>query len=250
MTVFFFHLLGRFLCKRHAPFPLAEHAWVDSNGNWGPRCLDGMMNNWVPTIMDCVRSNHDCKLITNGAETRHITFYFTNYTAKHQQRSSNTSALVANTLAFHKAHEAKNTDLQALNQKLIQRCANSLSRDQEFSAPEVVSYLMNWGDRYISHHFEPIYISSVIAMLKQMFPQLDHRDEREEEEHKDDNVSVHENDHSEFHDALYRLNWQCWKSQIRESICEITSKNMSIEEMHSKIIRSSISSSTLMTHQK
>lgn len=158
--------------------------------------------------------------------------------------------LLANTLAFHKAREAKNTDLQALNRKLIQRCANSLSCDQEFSAPEVVSYLMNWGDRYISHHFEPIYISSVIAMLKQMFPQLDHRDERDEEEHKDDNVSVHENDHSEFHDALYRLNWQCWKSQIRESICEITSKNMSIEETHSKIIRSSISSSTLMTHQK
>ncbi|KAG8216549.1 hypothetical protein J3R82DRAFT_6697, partial [Butyriboletus roseoflavus] len=55
---------------------------------------------------------------------------------------------------------------------LIQRCANSLSRDQEFSTPKVVSYLMNWGDRYISHHFKPLYMSSVIAMLKQVYPQL------------------------------------------------------------------------------
>ena len=82
------------------------------------------------------------------------------------------STLLANTLAFHHTREAQNSNIHTLNRKLIQRCANSLSREQEFSAPEVVSYLMNWGDRYISHHFEPIYITSVIAMLKRIFPEL------------------------------------------------------------------------------
>ncbi|KIK91578.1 hypothetical protein PAXRUDRAFT_149188 [Paxillus rubicundulus Ve08.2h10] len=163
---------GRLLCKRHAPFPLAESAWVDALGNWGPQRQVGMMNNWVPTLLHATRSNHDCKLITNGEETTDISFYFTNYSTKNQQHSSNSSALLARTLAFHQATERRTDDYHTLNKRLIQRCANTLSREQEFSAPEVVSYLMNWGDRYISHHFEPIYFSSVISHLQQCYPSL------------------------------------------------------------------------------
>ncbi|KAG2057767.1 hypothetical protein BDR06DRAFT_969118 [Suillus hirtellus] len=45
---------------------------------------------------------------------------------------------------------------------------------QEFSTPEVVSYLMKWDDQYISHHFETIYWTSVMSLLKKMFPTLQH----------------------------------------------------------------------------
>ncbi|KAG1751263.1 uncharacterized protein EDB91DRAFT_1078082 [Suillus paluster] len=87
---------GHMLCKRHAPFPLAPDAWIDSNGNWGPHRSYCFLNNWNLTILLATRSNHDIKLITNGDGTKHIA-----------------------------------------------------CREQEFSAPEVVSYLMGGGDRYI-----------------------------------------------------------------------------------------------------
>ncbi|KAG1906560.1 uncharacterized protein F5891DRAFT_1181971 [Suillus fuscotomentosus] len=77
-------------------------------------------------------------------------------------------------IAYHKQNEAHNSDVQLLNCRLIQRCVNSLSREQEFSAPEVVSYLVGWGDRYVSHHFETIHWSSVTSLLKKTYLQLSH----------------------------------------------------------------------------
>ncbi|KAG1766496.1 hypothetical protein EV702DRAFT_1050664 [Suillus placidus] len=163
---------GHLLCKRRAPFPLADNAWVNVDGEWGPKRTYAFMNNWNPTILLATRSNHDCKLITNGSETKHISWYISSYAVKRQQHSSNASALLAKTLAYHKQLESHNHDLNQLNKRLLQRCANSLSREQEFSAPEVMCYLMDWEDRYISHHFETIHWSSVMSLLKKTFPML------------------------------------------------------------------------------
>lgn len=44
-----------------------------------------------------------------------------------------------------------------MNKRLIQRCANALTWDQEFSGQEAINYLMGWGDRYESHHYVVIY---------------------------------------------------------------------------------------------
>jgi hypothetical protein len=54
----------------------------------------------------------------------------------------------------------------------LQRCANTLSREQEFSAPEVISYLMGWGDRFISHFFVTIYWASVCRLIKKTYPAM------------------------------------------------------------------------------
>ncbi|KAG2059474.1 hypothetical protein BDR06DRAFT_874073, partial [Suillus hirtellus] len=115
---------------------------------------------------------HNCKLIMKSGNTKHISWYISIYAAKHQQHSSNTSALLAKTITYHRQSEAHNSNLQQLNCCLIRCCANSLSCEQEFSAPEVISYLMGWGDCYISHHFEMIHWNSVVSLLKKMFPQL------------------------------------------------------------------------------
>jgi len=163
---------GRLLCKRRAPFPLAPGAWIDSNGAWGPQRTFPFLNNWNPTILLATRSNHDCKLITNGEGTKHIAWYISSYAAKRQQHSCNASALLAKTVAYHRRDEAHNSDIRTLNKRLLQRCANALSREQEFSAPEVVSYIMGWGDHYVSHPFQTIHWSSVTALLKRSFPFL------------------------------------------------------------------------------
>ena len=166
------YIKGWAQCKRKAPFQLSSSDWVDENRNWGPKRTFGFFNNWNPEILQSFRANNDIKLLTNGAAMKNIAWYITNYVAKKQHASSNTSALLAKTLAFHHTDEKKTQNIAAMNKKLIQRCGNTLSWQQEVSAPEVTSYLMGVGDRYVSHHFETVQLLPVIKSLKETFPEL------------------------------------------------------------------------------
>ena len=163
---------GRTLCKRRAPFALALDDWVDSRGGWGPKRLCEFLNNWNPPLMMTVRANHDVKLVMGAADTNVLTWYITNYASKKQQRSSNVSALLAKRVAFHSVEEERRNDLLDVNKRLIQRCANTLMRDREFSGPEIMSYLMGWGDRFESHYYVAIYTDAIIAGLKERYPGL------------------------------------------------------------------------------
>lgn len=163
---------GHWVCKRRAPFELSKDDYVEEDGIWGVKRLYPYFNTWNPAILQCIRANHDIKLITNGSDTKDITWYITNYATKKQQHSFNTSALLAKRLAFHNVQEKGNMSFTDVNKKLLSRCANTLTREQEFSGPEVVSHLMGWGDRFISHHFVPIYWSGVIFALKKTYPSL------------------------------------------------------------------------------
>ncbi|KAG2107121.1 hypothetical protein BD769DRAFT_1393042 [Suillus cothurnatus] len=162
---------GQVICKRCAPFPISKLSWIDAEGKWGPQWLHPWLNNWNPTTLLCTRSNNDVKLITNGGETKEYSWYITSYMAKKQHNTSNASALLAKAVAFHRRHEWYTSDIDLLNKCLIQRCTNTLSREQEFSAPEVISYLMGWGDRYVSHQTETIYFS-IVSLLKCQYPAL------------------------------------------------------------------------------
>lgn len=123
---------GKVICKCQVPFMRSFSDWVDEAGGWGPKRLCSFLNNWNPTIMRTVRANHDVKLIMGSdGQTATLTYYITHYATKKQQRTSNASALLAKCLAFVKKEEHKQTDLNKLNKKLIQSCANCLSRDHE-----------------------------------------------------------------------------------------------------------------------
>lgn len=162
----------RLVCKRNAPFRLAQEAWIDEHGDWNPKRLYGYFNNWCPSLLQCIRANHDIKLITNGEETKHITWYVTGYAIKDRELSANISALLAKTFAFGRFDQLRQSDLSRINKRLIERCANTLSRQQELSAPEVVNYLMGWNDRFVSHHFETIHWKSVMDLLCMTYPTL------------------------------------------------------------------------------
>lgn len=88
---------------------------------------------------------------------KNLSWYITKYATKPQELSTNTSALLAKTYVFEPPQKIRSIDLCQLNKKLMQQCANTLSWEQELSAPQVVSYLMGWGNRFISHHFETIH---------------------------------------------------------------------------------------------
>jgi len=161
-------------CKRQAPFDISTRDYIDENGTWVPKCTYAYINNWCPPIMQCIWANQDIKMITSGAERMDIAFYISMYVAncKRQENSSNASALLAKKLAFHKARERYNSGVSQLNKRLLQRCANTLTREQEFSALEVVSYLMGWGDRYISHWFVTIYWNAVASLIRKTYPDM------------------------------------------------------------------------------
>lgn len=158
-------------CKRRAPFTRADATWVKECGDWGPKRHAGYLNNWNSAMLQCTRSNEDVKLIMNGAETNSITWYITNYATKKQQHSSNISALLAKSHAF-RVKDARKAETKEANKKLIQGCANTLTRDREFSSPEIMSYLMGWSDRYQSHTYIPIYWDSIVRSLKENFPDI------------------------------------------------------------------------------
>lgn len=163
---------GRMTCKRRAPFPTSVRDWINDVGEWGPKRTSAMLNAWNPAILTTVRANNDIKIITNGRLTAKLTFYVTSYATKKQKNSSNVTALLAKDLAFHRKLERKNTDLRLVNKRLIQRCANSLTKHREFSAPEVISYLMGWKDTYESHNFAVIYMDAIVSALKECYPSL------------------------------------------------------------------------------
>jgi hypothetical protein len=122
--------------------------------------------------MRCTRANHDVKLIMNGVETCVIVLYTTNYAFKKQNGSSNTSALLADRLAYHEKTEAEDSDIQTYNKRLVQRCATALFTQREFSGPEISAYLMGLGDRFESNKYVPIYLDGAIWALKRTFPSL------------------------------------------------------------------------------
>ncbi|KAG9310633.1 hypothetical protein JVU11DRAFT_9203 [Chiua virens] len=80
----------------------------------------GIINNWVLNIPDCIKSNHNIKHISNGAQTKHITFYIINYVAKYQHHSSNASALLAKSSAFKQPKYVNTNDLLTKNTKMLQ----------------------------------------------------------------------------------------------------------------------------------
>ncbi|KAJ3562055.1 hypothetical protein NP233_g9813 [Leucocoprinus birnbaumii] len=166
------NIRGRLQCKCRAPFEVSSRSWIASDGRWGPKRHSAYLNNFNRWLLQLCCANHDIKLITNGEETRNIGWYITNYTAKKQKGSGNASALLAKRFAFHQAQEYLNTDSHQIHKRLIERCANTLSREQEFSAPEVISYLMGWGDRYISHYYAKIYWDAARDALTRAYPQL------------------------------------------------------------------------------
>ena len=102
---------NRIQCKRRAPFEESDRDYIDEDGEWGPKRTYGYINNWCPPIMQCIRCNQDIKLITNGAETKDISFYISLYVAKRQAKLSNSSALLAKKLAFHRKRERYNSDI-------------------------------------------------------------------------------------------------------------------------------------------
>jgi hypothetical protein len=165
---------GRVHCKRGAPFPCSEEDFVLESGVWGSKRLYGYINAWNPAILVNARCNNDIKLLTNGRDTKNITYYVTSYAAKKQGPTYNMSAVFAQGFNYHTNHPQSQYigQLKENGRLLIFRLAHALNREQELAAPMVISYLMGWGDVYRSHTYTSIYWTSFGWELLKAFPDL------------------------------------------------------------------------------
>ena len=108
---------------------------------------------------------------------KNITMYVGGYLAKAQGKNFNMSAIMAKGYAYH-LHHLQNVDVEYTDhiqheQRLLLFCLiNSVNHKQELAAPMVISYLMEWGDCFCSHHYSPIYYTSFIYVLLLQFPML------------------------------------------------------------------------------
>jgi len=162
---------GRYTCKRGAPWALNNDDYVDERGNWGSRRTNGYINGYCPLVLTNLRCNNDIKINTNGADTKDVAFYVTAYATKKQKKSHNMSALMASAFPYHIANP-RYEDIRERNRLLLYRCLNTINREAELSGPQVVSYIMGYGDTYTSHHYAPLYTNVLFASLKRMFPTL------------------------------------------------------------------------------
>ena len=165
---------GTYKCKRNAPFECSPADVVDESGRWNQKRLYGYVNGWVPSILVNGRCNNDGKFLTNGNDTKNITFYVTTYAAKKQSQTHNLSAIMTKAYAYHLNHPNAEYlgDIQKNNELLLYRVASAMIYEQEIAAPMVMSYLMDWNDTFCSHHYTPVYWSSFMASLYRTHPDL------------------------------------------------------------------------------
>ncbi len=147
---------------------------MDERGNWNPKREDAFINNFVLEILVYARCNHDAKLLTNGDGTMKVAWYISKYTTKQQQKCSNPSALLAEGLAFHYSEDKYVNNLRKRSQLLLFRSYHSINRHSEQLAPQVISYLMGWGDSILSHQYVPLYWSLMVRYLVCMYPEFQH----------------------------------------------------------------------------
>lgn len=163
----------------------------------------------------------DIKFIGSGKSAKAVLYYTTDYITKSQLKAH--VAFAALELAVRKLDEQlasmAPTDPEVQAKKLLQKCAFSLISKQELSAPQVMSYLLGYGDHYIDHKFCRFFWTSFERFVDKEYPlslsgtepqQTDHSPDRDtnddNQEGENVDVSVSDDDEivvSEHHGSLF-----------------------------------------------
>jgi len=136
------HKTGKLVCKRGTPWTLSDINSINEDGCWTIKQTHSHINGYNPQISLSMYCNNDIKLLTNGCDTKDLTWYEMGYQTKKQGRSFNISALMAKGLLYHMQHSKYILDLQERNWLLIFHCTQVLYHETEFSGAQVHLYLM------------------------------------------------------------------------------------------------------------
>ncbi|KAJ7776488.1 hypothetical protein DFH07DRAFT_731866 [Mycena maculata] len=148
----------------------AESSFDPETGEIHLRCLDGLVNNFNASMIEAIRNNMDIKFIGSGASAKGILYYITDYITKSQLKTHVAFAMLE--LAVKKLGEYNplEDDLTTRAKKLLQKCAYAMISQQELSAQQVSSYLLDFEDHFTSHSYRNFYWTSFESFINEEDP--------------------------------------------------------------------------------
>jgi hypothetical protein len=121
------------------------------------RRLDGMVNNYCPTVIESVRCNMDIKFMASGDAAKSVLFYVTDYITKTGNKSHVSFGALEVALKKLGDYDPTDTDVEHRAKKMLQKCVYAVLSHQELSGQQVAAYLKGHGDHYSSHKYRSMY---------------------------------------------------------------------------------------------
>jgi hypothetical protein len=150
---------GKKSCRFGMPRELVPVSNVDEFGVTHLARNHGWVNAWNPAIATCIRSNHDVSWIPTMAKTLSLVYYITNYATKDDVSPSQIllkAALLRRSIEGAKAAlDPNDADLRIRSKGMDQfalRSFNTLSHDQEISAVQIASSLLQKPNHYTNNY--------------------------------------------------------------------------------------------------
>jgi hypothetical protein len=127
----------------------------------------GWVNNYNDIFSAAMRCNNDIKFISNGADSKALSHYITDYITKNAMRSHNIFPLLLSAIEdlekFPMQRDSIFSDNEQKARNLIVKCMNKLTTQSERSGPEVASVLLQYPMHYTQHQFTKLYTSGFMA---------------------------------------------------------------------------------------
>ncbi|TFK65637.1 hypothetical protein BDN72DRAFT_871770 [Pluteus cervinus] len=141
--------------------PIRPITFDPESGEITMKQLNGMVNNFNPTVLRCLRCNMDIKYIGSGGIAKALMYYITDYITK--PGTNNYVAYATLEATLRRCEDTGVMDLPedfVRRKKLYQKCVFGQLAQQELSSQQVASYLMDYGDGYRSHKFRKLFWTS------------------------------------------------------------------------------------------
>ena len=152
-----------------------------------------MVNNYNPSLMTCLRSNHDIKFIPSGKDGKNIAFYVTNYATKSQLSTNNIVPLIAASKKKLEEHPSMaSSNIKAKAKMMITKCLNRITTETEISGAHVSHFLLGFHDKNTSHKFAGLDLHSALAWLAKEIKSRDDCIEENDQE-TNENISMDKN---------------------------------------------------------
>ena len=132
--------------------------------------LDGLVNNFNPTVIEAMRCNMDLKFIGTGDDAKALIFYITDYVTKSPLKAHVSYSALEHAMKKFHSMENLGDDTADVAKRLLRKCAFSLTSNQELSGQQVASYLLGYTDNYTSHQFCNLYWPSFERYIDNQLP--------------------------------------------------------------------------------
>ena len=137
----------------------------DATGDVNLQYLDGMVNRYNPTILECIHCNMDIQFVGSGSSAKAVLYYITDYITKTQLKVHVAYSALDITVSRLGEYDSAVDDFRTCTKCLLQKCTYSMLSHQELSAQQILSYLLEQGDHYTSHSYRCLYWMSFKRLI-------------------------------------------------------------------------------------